>query len=57
MLMKLLKTLENEWATSKYLEYTDIKVFGQILEVFMAQKMFSSQTGHVFFGDCKFLFN
>jgi hypothetical protein len=55
--MKLLKTLENEWATSKYLEYTDIKVFGQILEVFMAQKMFSSQTGHVFFGDCKFLFN
>ncbi len=35
-LMKLLKTLENEWKTSKYLEYTDIKVFGHIHEVFMA---------------------
>jgi hypothetical protein len=29
--MKLLNTLENEGATSKYLEYTDNKVFGHIL--------------------------
>jgi hypothetical protein len=34
--MKLLKTLENEWTTSKYLEYTDIKVFGHFHEVFLA---------------------
>jgi hypothetical protein len=52
--MKLLKTLENEWATSKYLEYTDIKVFGHILEVFMALKIFSSQTRHVCFSDCRY---
>jgi hypothetical protein len=37
-LLKLLKTLENEGATSKYPEYTDIKVSGHILEVFMALK-------------------
>jgi hypothetical protein len=36
--MKLLKTLENEGATSKYPEYTNIKVSGHILEVFMALK-------------------
>ncbi len=36
LLMKLLKTLENEWTTGNYLEYTDIKVFGHIHEVFMA---------------------
>ncbi len=32
MLMKLLKTQENERAISKYSEYTDIKVFGHIPE-------------------------
>jgi hypothetical protein len=36
LLMKLLKTLENELTTSKYLEYTNIKVFGHFHEVFMA---------------------
>ncbi len=30
MLMKLPKTQENERAKSKYSEYTDIKVFGNI---------------------------
>jgi hypothetical protein len=34
--MKQLKTLENEGPTSKYPEYTDIKVSGHILEVFIA---------------------
>jgi hypothetical protein len=54
--MKLLKTLENEGATSKYHEYTDIKVSGHILEVFMALKnvFFSDR---FFFGDCTFYCN
>ena len=44
MLIKKLKTQENEGATSKYPEYTDIKVSGHILEVFMALK-------NIFFSD------
>jgi hypothetical protein len=48
--MKLLKTLENEGATSKYPEYTDIKVSGHILEVFMALK-------NIFFSDRSCLFS
>ncbi len=50
--MKLLKTIENEGATStrKYPEYTDIKVSGHILEVFMALK-------NIFFSDRSCLFS
>jgi hypothetical protein len=36
MLTKKLKTQENEGATSKYPEHTDIKVFCYIPEVFVA---------------------
>jgi hypothetical protein len=39
MLIKKLKTQENEGATSKYPEHTDIKVFGHIPEVFLALKI------------------
>ncbi len=48
--MKLLKTLENEGATSKYPEYIDIKVSGHILEVFVALK-------NIFFSDQSCLFS
>ncbi len=48
--MKLLKTIENEGATSKYPEYTDIKVSCHILEVFMALK-------NIFFSDRSCLFS
>jgi hypothetical protein len=46
MLIKKLKTQENEGATSKYPEHTDIKVFGHIPEVFLALKiiLFSDQS-------------
>ncbi len=46
----MLETLENEGATSKYSEYTDIKVSGHILEVFMALK-------NIFFSDQSCLFS
>jgi hypothetical protein len=36
MLLKLLKTKENERATSKYPEYTDINAFDHIPEFFVA---------------------
>jgi hypothetical protein len=36
MLIKKLKTQENEGATSKYPKHTDIKVFGHIPEVSVA---------------------
>jgi hypothetical protein len=36
MLIKKLKTQENEGATSKYPEHAEIKVFGHIPEVFLA---------------------
>jgi hypothetical protein len=36
MLIKKLKTKENEGATSKYNEHSDIKDFGHIPEVFVA---------------------
>jgi hypothetical protein len=39
MLIRKLKTQENEGATSKYPEHTDIKVFGHIPEVFLALKI------------------
>jgi hypothetical protein len=39
-------------AISKYSEYADIKVFGHIHEFLWIKNLFSSQTGHVFFGDC-----
>jgi hypothetical protein len=39
MLIKKLKTLENEGATSKYPEHIDIKVFGHIPEIFLALKI------------------
>jgi hypothetical protein len=34
--MKLPKPYKNEWATSKYPEYTDTKVFNHIPEIFVA---------------------
>ncbi len=48
--MKQLKTVENEGPTSKYPEYTDIKVSGHILEVFIALK-------NIFFSDRSCLFS
>jgi hypothetical protein len=50
MLIKKLKTQENEGATSKYPEHSNIKVFGYIPEVFVAKKF-------IFFSDrsCFFL--
>jgi hypothetical protein len=47
--MKLPKIYKNEGATCKYPKYTDTKACGHIPEIFVAYKMFSSQTGHVFF--------
>jgi hypothetical protein len=39
MLIKKLKTQENEGTTSEYPEHSDIKGFGQIPEVFLALKI------------------
>jgi hypothetical protein len=49
LLIKKLKTQENEGATSKYPKYTDIKIFGDIPKVFVAKKIIFFSTGHVFF--------
>ncbi len=53
MLIKELKTQENEGATSKYPEHTDIKVFGHIPEVFVLKIYFLLRLVMFFFGDCR----
>jgi hypothetical protein len=56
MLIKKLKTQENEGATSKYPEHTDIKVFGHIPEVFLALKIILFSDRSCFFSATVYIY-